>query len=86
MLRVVTAAALALGFLALEAAPAFASTTYTVYCARGRIEVETRSLAQMRQARGSNVCQMGQGSTTRSSAVRLADRNHGGIGAACSCR
>lgn len=86
MIRLATAAALALGFLVLEAAPAFASTSYTVYCARGRIEVETRNLAQMRQARGSNVCQMGQSFTTRSSAVRLADRSYGGIGASCSCR
>ena len=37
------------------AAPCLASTEYTVYCANGKIEVDTRNEAQMKSARGGNV-------------------------------
>jgi hypothetical protein len=47
-------AGMLLGALCL-ASPCLASTVYTVYCANGKIEVDTRNEAQMKSARGSNV-------------------------------
>lgn len=83
-MRFILMAGLADGFLGLSVAPAYAN--YSVYCARGRIEVDSRNLQQMRSARGSGVCQMGPTSRARMDAMRLADRNFGGRGASCSCR
>jgi hypothetical protein len=79
-----TAAAALAGGLALAgmAGPAFAD--YYVYCASGRVEVDSRDPEQMRIARGA-VCQFGQFST-RSAAEDFARNNFGGIGASCSCR
>jgi hypothetical protein len=49
----ITAATAALAAVLLAPAPALADY---VYCANGKIEVESRSPEQMRIARGSDVC------------------------------
>jgi hypothetical protein len=55
-----------------------------VYCADDRIEVDDRSLEQMKDARGSDVCQLGQFDYV-SDADDFAEENFGGEGAACTC-
>lgn len=67
-------------------APATAFASYYVYCANGRIEVESRDPEQMRIARGSGVCQMGPRFGFLSDAQNFAQRNFGGAGRSCSCR
>jgi hypothetical protein len=76
------AAGAALVFLA---APARAQSfdSYGVFCAGGRIEVDSRSEEQMRSQRGA--CQLSRLSS-RSDAEGFARRNFGGIGGRCSCR
>lgn len=64
------------------ASPAFA---YGVYCANGKIEIDSRSFEQMRIARGSGVCAFGQFSYL-SDAQNFARRNNFRAGASCSCR
>lgn len=61
------------------------STKYSVYCASGKIEVDMRSLEQMKSARGSDVCQFGQFDYL-SDAQSFAKKNFGGVGASCSCK
>jgi hypothetical protein len=66
------------------ATPAMAQTeSYGVFCASGRIEVDSRSEEQMRTHRGA--CQL-QRFSSRSDAEGFARRNFGGIGGSCSCR
>lgn len=60
------------------------ATMYSVFCANGKIEVDMRSLDQMKSARGSDVCMFGQFSTL-SSAQDLARKQFGGEGASCTC-
>lgn len=60
------------------------ATAYSVYCANGRIEVDSRSLAQMRSARGSGVCRFGSFNSL-SDAETLAERQFGGKGSSCTC-
>jgi hypothetical protein len=67
-------------------APAAAFADYYVYCANGRIEVDSRDPNQMRIARGSGVCQMGPKFGFLSSAQDFARNNFGGAGRPCSCR
>lgn len=57
-----------------------------VYCANGKIEVDTRNPEQMRIARGSGMCQMGPQFNFMSDAQTFAQRNFGGPGRSCSCR
>lgn len=64
------------------ASPAFA---YGVYCANGRIEIDSRSFEQMRIARGSGICAFGQFSYL-SDAQNFARRNNFTPGSRCSCR
>lgn len=66
--------------------PGVAFASYYVYCANGRIEVESRDPNQMRIARGSGVCQMGPAFGFLSDAQNFAQRNFGGAGRSCSCR
>ncbi len=66
-------------------ASAQAQSSYYVYCAGGRIEVDGRDPEQMRIARGSGVCVLGQFGT-RSDAENFARRNFGGVRSSCSCR
>lgn len=61
------------------------STKYYVYCANGRIEVDSRNPEQMKSARGSDVCSFGEFNYL-SDAEALARKQFGGVGAACSCR
>lgn len=58
---------------------------YSVYCANGKIEVDSRDFNQMRNARGSGVCQFGSFSYA-SDAENFAKKNFGGPGGNCSCR
>ncbi|MCX7372512.1 MAG: hypothetical protein NTW56_08800 [Alphaproteobacteria bacterium] len=67
-------------------APLPALANYWVYCANGRIEVDSRDPEQMRIARGSGMCQMGPRFGFATDARSFADRNFGGPGRACSCR
>jgi hypothetical protein len=61
------------------------STKYSVYCANGKIEVDMRTPEQMKNARGSDVCQFGEFNYL-SDAQSFAKKNFGGVGAKCSCR
>lgn len=67
-------------------APVAAFADYYVYCANGRIEVDSRNPDQMRSARGSGTCQMGPSFHYLSDAQNFAQRNFGGPGRSCSCR
>ncbi len=60
-------------------------TTYSVYCANNRIEVDMRTLEQMKNARGSDICRLGKFNYL-SDAQSFAQKNFGGVGAACSCK
>lgn len=66
-------------------ATASAGTQYSVFCANDRIEIDSRSLEQMKSARGSNLCLLGS-FDYRSDAQSFAKKNFGGAGASCSCR
>jgi len=61
------------------------STKYSVYCANGKIEVDMRTLDQMKSARGSDVCQLGEFNYL-ADAQSFAKKNFGGVGSGCSCR
>lgn len=74
------------GAVALVAMPfAALAENYYVYCASGRIEVDSRDPDQMKIARGSGVCQFGSFGS-RSDAESFARKNFGGVGGSCSCR
>lgn len=81
-MRILIAATIAAVLLA----PTAALASYYVYCARDRIEVDSRDPNQMRIARGSGVCQMGPVFGFLSDAQNFAQRNFGGAGRSCSCR
>lgn len=72
--------------VAMLLAPLPALANYWVYCANGRIEVDSRDPEQMRIARGSGMCQMGPRFSFATDARSFADRNFGGPGRPCSCR
>lgn len=55
-----------------------------VYCAEGRIEVDDRTLQQMKDARGSDTCQLGSFDYV-SDAQDFAEENFGGEDVDCSC-
>lgn len=57
--------------------------SYGVFCASGRIEVDSRSEEQMRSQRGA--CQFAR-FPSRSDAENFARRNFGSVGGNCSCR
>jgi hypothetical protein len=79
------AVAIAFAGLLLAQQAAAETSHYYVYCANGRIEVESRNPEQMRIARGSGVCMLGQFNYL-SDAQSFAQRNFGGPGRSCSCR
>jgi hypothetical protein len=56
---------------------------YRVFCANSKIEVEQRTLEQQKNARGSNVCQLGEFDYL-SDAEKHAE-TLGGKGADCKC-
>ena len=62
---------------------ALAQTSYGVFCASGRIEIDSRTEGEMRRQRGA--CQLSRFSS-RSDAENFARRNFSGVGASCSCR
>jgi hypothetical protein len=65
---------------------AFRNTTdskYRVFCANGKIEVEQRTLEQQKNARGSDVCMLGEFDYL-SDAEKFAEQK-GGKGAECKC-
>ena len=57
---------------------------YRVFCVNGRIEIQSRTLEEMKKARGSNVCQLGSEHDSTTAAYNYA-RLYGGVGASCSC-
>jgi hypothetical protein len=73
------------GFVAGCVPGAMAQTTssYGVFCASNRIEIDMRSEEQMRSQRGA--CQFARFST-RSDAENFARKNFKAVGASCSCR
>ena len=75
------AAALAVSILMNSAA--FAQTTYGVFCANGRIEIDSRTQEQMRSQRGA--CQFAR-FPFRMDAESFARKNFKAVGAPCSCR
>src|SRR5262245_60970788 len=73
----------AAGFIALQGISTAAvaqAESYGVFCAGGRIEIDSRSEEQMRTQRGA--CQLGRFSS-RSDAEGFARRNFGQVGASC---
>ena len=60
-----------------------AQSSYGVFCASGRIEIDGRSEEEMRSQRGA--CQFAR-FPTRSDAENFARRNFNGVGSSCSCR
>jgi len=75
--------ALAAGFVLIGGSAAFAQTTYGVFCANGRIEIDSRTEEQMRRQRGA--CQFAR-FPFRMDAESFARRNFKKVGAPCSCR
>jgi hypothetical protein len=75
------------GLVALTVAGVGASAqsieSYGVFCARGRIAIDSRSEDQMRSGQGA--CQLRR-FPSRSDAEGYARRNFGGVGGGCSCR
>jgi len=69
--------------LCLIATVAFGDSDYNVYCAEGKIEVDSRTLDQMKSARGSDTCLLK--SFSYSSDADTFAESVGGKGAACSC-
>ena len=69
----------------LSAAPAVAQgyESYGVFCAGGRIAIDSRAEDQMGSSR--SACQLRR-FPSRSAAENFARSNFGGIGASCSCR
>jgi hypothetical protein len=62
---------------------ALAQTTYGVFCANGRIEIDSRSEDEMRRQRGA--CQFAR-FPFRMDAESFARKNFKSVGASCSCR
>jgi hypothetical protein len=62
---------------------ALTQTSYGVFCANGRIEIDSRSEDEMRRQRGA--CQFSR-FPFRMDAEGFARRNFKSVGAPCSCR
>ena len=60
-----------------------ADSKYRVFCANSKVEVEQRTLEQQKNARGANVCVLGEFDYL-SDAEKFAEQK-GGKGAECSC-
>jgi hypothetical protein len=65
------------------AASARSTSSYGVFCANGRIEIDSRSEEEMRRQRGA--CQFAR-FPFRMDAESFARRNFKSVGASCSCR
>ena len=81
--RIKVFAATAVTLATIGGGAALAQTTYGVFCANGRIEIDSRSEEEMRRQRGA--CQFSR-FDSRSDAENFARRNFNGVGASCSCR
>jgi hypothetical protein len=84
----VLVALLLLTFATVLTAPALApnnalDSKFRVFCANNKIEVEQRTLEQQKNARGSNVCVLGEFDYL-SDAEKYAE-GQGGKGADCKC-
>ncbi|MCW5772329.1 MAG: hypothetical protein KIT16_11880 [Rhodospirillaceae bacterium] len=66
-------------------APQLAQSHYYVYCANGKIEVDSRDPEQMRSARGSDTCMLSRFNYL-SDAQSFARKNFNGVGARCACK
>lgn len=76
-------AVLAVALAAIGGRAALAQTTYGVFCANGRIEIDSRSEDEMRRQRGA--CQFAR-FPFRMDAESFARKNFKTVGAPCSCR
>ncbi len=74
----------AVSFLAISANEGFCATKYSVYCVKGKVEVDTRNLGEMKSARGSDVC-LFRSYDYRADADKFAN-TIGGVGALCKCQ
>jgi hypothetical protein len=87
-MRTRTKVMIAIGFAMMLGAVAVHGTVqaagYRVYCAKGKIEVDSRSLEQMKRARGDDVCLLREFPTLEA-AENFAD-SKGGKGAPCDCK
>jgi len=81
---IVLACALTVVFFTISAEKGFCETKYSVYCASGKIEVDSRDLSQMKSARGSNTCLL-KAFDYKTDAESYA-RTVGGVGSSCKCR
>ncbi len=82
-IRLRWAAGLGLGLASLLAAGLVsADVKYRLYCANGKLEVDSRTPEQMRRARG-QACLLGE-FDTKAQAEAAADQR-GGSGAPCAC-
>ena len=77
------AMALVLPVMVVLSTKVMGGSQYNVFCAEGKIEVDTRTLEEMKSARGSNTCIKGTFDYL-SDAEKLAE-SLGGKGASCSC-
>jgi hypothetical protein len=71
------------GLLISSSAVLFSSTKYSVFCANGKVEVDSRTLDQMKSARGSGTCLLKEFNYL-SDADSYA-KTIGGKGASCKC-
>jgi hypothetical protein len=62
----------------------FSATKYSVFCAKGKVEIDTRTLGEMKSARGSDTC-MFRSFDYRMEADKFASAI-GGVGSPCMCK
>lgn len=62
----------------------FSATKYSVFCAKGKVEIDTRTLSEMKSARGSDTC-LFRSFDYRLEADKFASAI-GGVGASCMCK
>lgn len=84
MKRCITVMTVAMSITALWTGIAISKTQYSVYCANGKIEVDSRTLDQMKSARGSGTCQL-KSFDYKMDADDFA-KKQGGVGASCKCK
>lgn len=73
-----------IALLAMFSTALLSGTQYSVFCANGKIEVDSRTLDQMKSARGSGTClikEFNYLSDAQNEAKKM-----GGVGASCKCK
>lgn len=83
MTRRLVGGAIAMALAMIECGAVLAQTSYGVFCANGRIEIDSRSEEEMRRQRGA--CQFGR-FPFRTDAENFARKNFKSVGVPCSCR